>query len=184
MSWRRGCRPLMLQELIVKSDFGAMMELITKFDKKMTGLDRHFFRAVEYIRHMKLRYNPEPIIAQYEYGGPFVWILEGIAWKDWLNSPIKRAKDLHCTDTALAAQCLWHLTFYGFTPEEQQANAERDMAEIERQMEAGELKSIDDYDVDEDNLVMAINKRCGLIGRILIFLFFPLFCNEITTAQC
>ena len=39
MSWRRGCRPLMLQELIVKSDFGAMMELITKFDKKMTGLD-------------------------------------------------------------------------------------------------------------------------------------------------
>lgn len=70
-----GCRPLMLQELIVKSDFGAMMKYITKFDKKMTGLDRHFFRAVEYIRHMKLRYKPEPIIAQYEYGGPFVWIL-------------------------------------------------------------------------------------------------------------
>ena len=46
----------------------------------------------------------------------------------------------------LAAQCLWHLTFYGFTPEEQKANAERDMAEIDRQMEAGELKSIDDFD--------------------------------------
>ena len=58
MSWRRGCRPLMIQELIVKSDFGAMMELITKFDKKMTGFDRHIFRAVEYMRHMKLRYNP------------------------------------------------------------------------------------------------------------------------------
>ena len=161
-----------------------MMELITKFDKKMTGLDRHFFRAVEYIRHMKLRYNPEPIIAQYEYDGPFISILEGIAWKDWLNSPIKRAKDLHCTDTELSAQCLWHLTYYGFTPEEQQANAERDMAEIERQMEAGELKSIDDYDVDEDNLVMATNKKMRPFDRILIFLFFLLFCNEITTAQC
>lgn len=83
--------------------------------------------------------------------------LEGMAK---LTNKTSERPSLH--DTALAAQCLWHLTFYGFTPEEQQANAERDMAEIERQMEAGELKSIDDYDVDEDNLVMAINKRCGL----------------------
>ena len=129
-----------------------MMEYITAFDKKMVGLERHFYRAVEAIRNMKVKYDPEEIIAEYEYGGPFVIILEGNAWHKLINHPVRRAKDLHCSDTHMAAQCLWHLTFYGFTPEEQRANFEREIEEIERQRAAGELKSIDDYDFDDEDI--------------------------------
>ena len=100
----------------MKSNFETMMKYIIAFDKKMDGLERQFYHSVEVIRDMKVKYNPEEILAQYEYGGPFVSILEGKAWHEWINSPVRRAKDLHCTDTQLAAQCLWHLTFYGFTP--------------------------------------------------------------------
>lgn len=172
LDWR-GSRPLTLRELIMKSDFGTMMKYITKFDKKMTGLDRHFFRAVEYMRHMKLRYNLEPIIAQYEYGGPFIWILEGIAWKEWLNHPIKRAKNLHCTDTELAAQCLWHLTFYGFTPEEQQAHFERKNEELEMARRNDELYLCDDIYSDEEIKEFALLGYSRVRDEVLERLFTP-----------
>ena len=43
------------------------------------------------------------------------------------------------TDTKLAAICLWHLTFYGFTPEEQRANFDRENEELERERRNDEL---------------------------------------------
>ena len=122
MNWRRQCRPLTLRELILKSDFHAMMEYITNFSERMIGLDWHFYRSVEYIRTMKVKYDSDYILAKNYNGWPSVCNLEGNSWHNLLGHPVQRAKDLHCTDTQLAAQCLWHLTFYGFTPEEQHAH--------------------------------------------------------------
>ena len=67
LDWR-GARPLTLRELIMKSNFETMMKYIIAFDKKMVGLERQFYHAVEVIRDMKVKYNPEEILAQYEYG--------------------------------------------------------------------------------------------------------------------
>ena len=77
MNWRRQCRPLTLQELILKSDFYAMMEHITNFSERMIGLDWHFYRSVEYIRTMKVKYDPDYILAKNYDGWPSVCNLEG-----------------------------------------------------------------------------------------------------------
>lgn len=172
LDWRC-CRPLTLQELILKSDFLDMMEYITAFDKKMIGLERHFYRAVEAIRNMKVKYNPEEILAKYEYGGPFVSILEGKAWHEWINSPVCRAKDLHCTDTQLAAQCLWHLTFYGFTPKEQKENAKKYFEEVDRQERNDEVYLADDLYSDDYIRECALNGRSRIRDEVLERLFTP-----------
>lgn len=149
LDWRGG-RPLTLRELIMKSNFQSMMKEIIAFDPKMTNQGNHFYRACECIRDMKVKYDERFILAEYEYDMPFISVLEGVRWNEWLGSPVRRAKDLHCSDTKLAAHCLWHLTFYGYTPEEQRADAERENEEIERQRRNDELFLADDIYTDEE----------------------------------
>ena len=173
MNWRRQCRPLTLRELILKSDFHAMMEHITNFSERMIGLDRHFYRAVEYIRTMKVKYDPDYILAKNYNGWPTVCNLEGNSWHKLLGHPVQRAKDLHCTDTQLAAQCLWHLTFYGFTPEEQHAHFEHENEEIERQMRNDEMCLCDDIYTDEEIKEFALSGLSRVRDEVLERLFTP-----------
>ena len=173
MNWRRQCRPLTLQELILKSDFHAMMEHITNFSERMIGLDRHFYRAVEYIRTMKVKYDEDYYLAKNSEGMPFIMALEGAGWHNCLGSTIKRAKDLHCTDTQLAAQCLWHLTFYGFTPEEQHAHFEHENEKLEREMRNDELCLCDDIYTDEEIKEFALSGLSRIRDEVLERLFTP-----------
>lgn len=150
---RRGPRQLTLQELIVSSDFDAMMREIVAFHPKMEGLDAHFYRSYQYIKNMKLKPHCEDyILAEYdqEYNMPYIGVLEGMHWRECLCYPVKKAKGLKCSDTVLAAHCLWHLTFYGFTPEEQRANFDRENEEIERERRNDELYLCDDIYSDEE----------------------------------
>ena len=152
LNWR-GCRPLTLRELIMKSNFKAMMKEIIAFDPKMTGQDAHFYRACEYIRDMKVKTHSEDyFLAKYDhqYNVPYIGVLEGVRWSEYLGYQVKRDKDLHCNDTVLAAHCLWHLTFYGYTPEEQRANFDRQNEELERERRNDELFLCDDIYTDEE----------------------------------
>lgn len=118
LDWR-GCRPLTLRELILKSNFDTMMDIIIDFDPKMSNQGGAFLRAVHCIRDMKVKANSEDyFLAKYDhqYNVPYIGVLEGIRWSEYLGYQVKRDKDLHCNDTVLAAHCLWHLTFYGYTP--------------------------------------------------------------------
>ena len=89
--------------------------------------------------------------------------LEGAGWRNCLGNTIKRSKDLHCTDTELAAHCLWHLTFYGYTPEEQQAKADRENEELEREMRNDELCLCDDLYPDDLRRIAAICRQKGVL---------------------
>ncbi len=175
LDWR-GARPLTLRELILKSDFDAMMREIVAFHPKMKGLDAHFYRACEYIRGMKLKPHDEDyILAKYDqqYDTPYIGVLEGMGWHECLGYPVKRAKDLHCTDTVLAAHCLWHLTFYGFTPEEQRADFDRRDEELERERRNDELYLGDDIYTDEEIRSFALNGWSRVRDEVLERLFTP-----------
>lgn len=152
LDWR-GPRPLTLQELIMKSNFDRMMEIIIDFDPKMSNQGGAFLKACHYIRNMKLKPHDEDyILAKYDhqYDLPYIGVLEGIRWSEYLGYPVKRDKDLHCNDTVLAAHCLWHLTFYGYTPEEQRANFDRQNEELERERRNDEIYLADDIYTDEE----------------------------------
>ena len=106
LDWR-GARPLTIRELIIKSNFDTMMEIIIDFHQKMENQGPHFFRAYEYIKHMKVKYDEDYYLAENSEGMPFIMALEGSFWHHCLGNTIKRAKDLRCSDTELAAHCLW-----------------------------------------------------------------------------
>ncbi len=152
LDWR-GPRPLTLRELIMKSNFDRMMEIITDFDPKMSNQGGSFLKAYHYIRDMKLKPHSEDyFLAKYDhqYNVPYIGVLEGIRWSEYLGYQVKRDKDLHCNDTVLAAHCLWHLTFYGYTPEEQRANFDRQNEELERERRNDEIYLADDIYTDEE----------------------------------
>ena len=152
LDWR-GPRPLTLRELIMKSNFDRMMEIITDFDPKMSNQGGSFLKACHYIRDMKLKPHSEDyFLAKYDhqYNVPYIGVLEGIRWSEYLGYQVKRDKDLHCNDTVLAAHCLWHLTFYGYTPEEQRANFDRQNEELERERRNDEIYLADDIYTDEE----------------------------------
>lgn len=152
LDWR-GPRPLTLRELIMKSNFDRMMEIITDFDPKMSNQGGAFLKACHYIRDMKLKPHSEDyFLAKYDhqYNVPYIGVLEGIRWSEYLGYQVKRDKDLHCNDTVLAAHCLWHLTFYGYTPEEQRANFDRQNEELERERRNDEIYLADDIYTDEE----------------------------------
>ena len=175
LDWR-GPRPLTLRELILKSNFDRMMEIIIDFDPKMTNLGGAFLRACHYIRDMKLKPHDEDyILAKYDqqYDTPYIGVLEGMGWHECLGYPVKRAQDLHCTDTVLAAHCLWHLTFYGFTPEEQRADFDRRDEELERERRNDEFYLGDDIYTDEEIRSFALNGWSRVRDEVLERLFTP-----------
>ena len=172
LGWR-GARPLTLRELIMKSNFETMMKIIIAFDPKMTNQGNHFYRACECIRDMKVKYNPDYLLAKDYCGWPSVGILEGNPWRELIGSPVRRAKDLHCTDTQLAAVCLWHLTFYGYTPEEHKENARKYFEKVDRQERNDEVYLADDLYSDDYIRECALSGRSRIRDEVLERLFTP-----------
>ena len=172
LDWRGG-RPLTLRELIMKSNFQTMMKEIIAFDPKMTNQGNHFYRACECIRDMKVKYDERFILAKYEYDVPFITVLEGARWSEWLGSPVRRAKNLHCSDTVLAAHCLWHLTFYGYTPKDQREKADRENEKLEMEMRNDELCLCDDIYTDEEIKSFALSGLSRVKDEVLERLFTP-----------
>lgn len=150
-----------------------MMENIIDFDPKMANQAPCYLRSCEYIRDLKVKYDERFILAKNQDGKPFIMDLEGVDWKTWLGSPVMRSKDLHCTDTELAAQCLWHLTYYGYTPEEQRANFERDNEELERERRNDELCLCDDLYTDDELKEAAWGGWSRIRDEVLERLFSP-----------
>lgn len=172
LNWRGG-RPLTIRELMIKNDFDTMMDIIIDFHPKMKGQEPHFFRAYEYIKRMRVKYDEDYYLAKNIDGMPDIMGLEGAFWHHCLGNTIKRAKDLKCSDTELAAHCLWHLTFYGYTPEEIRANADRENEELEREMRNDELCLCDDIYTDEEIKSFALSGYSRVRDEVLERLFTP-----------
>ena len=175
LDWRGG-RPLTLRELIMKSNFQTMMKYIIAFDPNMTNQSNPFYHACECIRDMKVKAHSEDyFLAKYdlEYKVPYIGVLEGISWSKNLGYPVKRDKDLHCTDTELAAHCLWHLTFYGYTPEEQKENARKYFEKVDRQERNDEVYLADDLYSDDYIRECALSGRSRIRDEVLERLFTP-----------
>ena len=175
LDWR-GPRPLTLRELILKSNFERMMDIIIAFDRKMSNLGGAFLRTVHCIRDMKVKAHGEDYFlakCDHEYHEPYIGVLEGMRWHECLGYPVKRAKDLKCTDTKLAAICLWHLTFYGFSPKEKKEEAERYFERVERERRNDEIFLADDLYDDEYVKEAAWSGRTRIKDEVLERLFTP-----------
>lgn len=133
-----------LQELFKSVDFDKMFEFIVKFDRKMVGSRSEFLNAYKLLCDMPIpeakRYGeievvPNPYKDDDERKKEFfAWCpdLEGCNWEGAIGAEVVYSPKLHDTPPMdmIAGLCLWHLTFYGFCPEDMEDTFEQMIKQI------------------------------------------------------
>lgn len=110
-------------ELLQKTEFDRVMDCIARRYPKQASMRPFYREAWDIILHTEPTITDDPIrVRAIEGGLPFSIDLEGWKWEKVVGCELELDDDVKCSDEELAAQCLWHLTFYGFTPEDM-ANA-------------------------------------------------------------
>ena len=120
-----------LQELLRKCDFDKMFEYIVKFDSKSEGGRFAYLVAYELLCDMEAEegreYNVVPNPYAKESEGPAseitVWCsdLEGCNWQKALGAEMNFCPEAEKVPLdMIAGICLWHITFYGFNPDEEE----------------------------------------------------------------
>jgi tetratricopeptide (TPR) repeat protein len=119
-----------LQELFKSADFDKMFEYIVKFDHKMADSRFGFLVAYDMLCNMKLDGDYEKLeIVPNPYKDDegenqefYAWCseLEGCRWENVIGCEVVYSPELPAIPPRdmIAGICLWHLTFYGFSPEE------------------------------------------------------------------
>ena len=83
----------------------------------------YYKEAFDILRHMEYAENGETIPVEWvreEDEEPYIHIdnCEGDYWESNLGKRLEIATDVQLSDAELAARCLWSLTFYQFSPDD------------------------------------------------------------------
>ncbi len=121
-----------LQELLRKGDFDRMFEYIVKFHPKSEGSRFSYLVAYELLCDMEAEYdgrrydvvpNPYAKEAKGTASEITVWCsdLEGCNWQKALGAEMNLCPEAEKVPLdMIAGICLWHITFYGFNPDEEE----------------------------------------------------------------
>ena len=120
-----------LQELFRKSNFDKMYDYIVKFDPYSEGNRFAYQAAYKLLCNMEAEEGREYMVdsnyymRMHEYSKDVTPVLcsglEGCNWKKALGAEMKISSEVEKIPMDLiAAVCLWHITYYGFTPEDQE----------------------------------------------------------------
>ncbi|MBR6992379.1 MAG: hypothetical protein IKH97_09200 [Bacteroidales bacterium] len=121
-----------IREILSRCSFDEIMLWIGRIDPRQLKM-RPFYREARDIllhTHSKNSYGEIDVTKNHWGDGPWVMMCEGNPWESLIDSELVLEEGVKCTDAQLAAQCLWHLTFYYFVPEEK----DRVFAEDESQI--------------------------------------------------
>ena len=120
-----------LQKLLRKCDFDKMFEYIVMFDSKSEGSRFAYLVAYELLCDMEAEEGREYDVVPNPYAkeseGPAseitVWCsdLEGCNWQKALGAEMNFCPEAEKVPLdMIAGICLWHITFYGFNPDEEE----------------------------------------------------------------
>ena len=118
-----------LQELFKQTDFDKMFDYIVKFHPKSENSWYGYRVAYELLCDMEPEGNGEVDVVPNRYAKEegdsefIVWCpdLEGREWEIAVGSELNFCPEAEGVPLdMIAGLCLWHLTFYGFTPEEKE----------------------------------------------------------------
>lgn len=139
-----------LFELLRSVEFDALVDDLIYLDGEAKGSLMHFRMAFDILRGMK----PEPdvdgsIHVEWVRNGGEEYIhaahCEGDLWERNLGKEVVVDDDVDDSLTRLAARLLWHLTFYGFRPDEPSYRSEEPENAFSGRALALERRDIADY---------------------------------------
>ena len=116
-----------LKELVMKVDFDSLRPYLEKFEPEHLDNIYAFREAYDILRRMTPVKNGQHEIHVSWSGGEMEdeekWIsvhpMHEVSWEEDLTADVVVADDVHLTDEELAMHCLWEITYWGFSPQEQ-----------------------------------------------------------------
>ena len=122
-----------LKELVMKVEFDNLRPYLEKFEPEHLDNIYAFREAYDILRRMTPAKNGQHEIHVSWSGGEMEgekkWIsvhpMHEVSWEEDLAADVVVADDIHLTDEELAMHCLWEITYWGFSPEEQLETFER-----------------------------------------------------------
>lgn len=116
-----------IRELLTTCSFDEVMRHIGVIQYRQLAMRPYYREAWDILLHVESEdvYN-ELEVTKGEGDNPWVIQCEGNSWGRLVDSPMVIEQVVRCSKERLLAQCLWHLTFYGFSPEEQRRGFEED----------------------------------------------------------
>ena len=116
-----------LKELLTQVGFEELLPYLEKHEPEHLDNLYDFREAYDILRNMKPANNFEGKIFVEWHGGEWEdeekWIgvspMHDCTWEEDLAKEIVVADDIHLTDEELAMHCLWEITYWGFSPQEQ-----------------------------------------------------------------
>lgn len=116
-----------LKELLTQVGFDELLPYLEKHEPEHLDNLYDFREAYDILRNMKPANNFEGKIFVEWHGGEWEdeekWIgvspMHDCTWEEDLAKEIVVADDVHLTLAELAMHCLWEITYWGFSPQEQ-----------------------------------------------------------------
>ena len=116
-----------LKELLTQVGFDELLPYLEKHEPEHLDNLYDFREAYDILRNMKPANNFEGKIFVEWHGGEWEdeekWIgvspMHNCTWEEDLAKEIVVADDVHLTLAELAMHCLWEITYWGFSPQEQ-----------------------------------------------------------------
>ena len=125
LSVRADLQNMTLKELFDKVDFDSLIPYLKSYGKRYANTIYSFREAYDILRNMEpsADFEGEAIVRwSGEAYGNSQWIgvfhLDGDIWEDALAKRIVIGENVNLSTEEIAAKCLWEITFYGFTPEQ------------------------------------------------------------------
>lgn len=113
------------KELIMNNDFNSLVPHLIKIDEQCEESLEGFESAFNLIRQMEPRDDGEKIVVDwsepFEDEEPYICVtnLHNDDWEVTVARELQIDENVHLSDAALCAHCLWEITFWGFSPEEE-----------------------------------------------------------------
>ena len=114
---------MLLGDLIQSVTFEQIVPHILREYPEHKSQIPYYKEAFDILRHMEYAENGATIPVEWvreEDEEPYIHIgnCEGDYWESNLGKRLEIAGDVHLSDAELAARCMWSLTFYGYSPDD------------------------------------------------------------------
>ena len=106
-----------IRELLKRCSFEDIMLHIGNIQREQLAMRPYYREARDILLHIEAKDTFDGIPVVNRKGRPWAIMCEGNPWCSLVDSPLEIEDGLHCPEAQLAAQCLWHLTFYRFAPD-------------------------------------------------------------------
>ena len=122
---------MLLGDLIQSVTFEQIVPHILREYPEHKSQIPYYKEAFDILRHMEYAENSATIPVEWvreEDEEPYIHIgnCEGDYWESNLGKRLEIAGDVHLSDAELAARCMWSLTFYGYSPDDDNSYFDRE----------------------------------------------------------